>query len=127
MLKNKKFDIFGFELYAKPLIEILNRSVYFSTITKFPKIEREVNFVVKKTLDSEEIINLIKKSGKGLIKSINPVNLYTHDSLGIDKKSIVFKMIFQSESKTLVDVEVNSIIENIIKEVIGKFEAKLRT
>ena len=62
-----------------------------------------------------------------MIKSINPVNLYTHDSLGNNKKSIVFKMIFQSESKTLEDLEVNSITELIIKEVINKFKAELRT
>ena len=68
----------------------------------------------------------IKNSGKGLIKRLDPVNLYRHDSLGNDKKSIVFKMIFQSESKTLEDQEVNSIIDEIITKVTSKFKVELR-
>ena len=69
---------------------------------------------------------MYKNSGKGLLKRINPVNLYRHDTLGNDKKSIVFKMIFQSESKTLEDREVNSIIDEIITKVRSKFKAELR-
>ena len=61
-----------------------------------------------------------------MLKWINPVNLYRHDSLGNDKKSIVFKMIFQSETKTLEDKEINSIIDEIITNVTSKFKAELR-
>ncbi len=118
--------IFGFELLTNSLLNQMEIITQYTPVSKYPKIERELNFILPNALDSGEIMTLIKNSGKGLIKSINPVNLYRHDSLGNDKKSIVFKMIFQSESKTLEDREVNSIIDQIIKKVTSKFKAELR-
>ena len=119
-------EVFGFELFTKYLLKSLNVKKKFNPISKFPKVERELNFVVANTLDTGEISSVIKKTGKGLIKFINPVNLYRHESLGNDKKSIVFKMIFQSESKTLEDKEVNFIIDHIISKISSTFKAELR-
>jgi len=119
-------EVFGFELFTKYLLKSLNKKKKFNPISKFPKIERELNFVVSNTLDTDKISSIIKKSGKGLIKYIKPVNLYKHESLGIDKKSIVFKMIFQSESKTLEDKDVNSIVDHIISKISSTFKAELR-
>jgi phenylalanyl-tRNA synthetase beta chain len=120
------WEVFGFELLTNPLLNQMEKITQYTPVSKYPKIERELNFILPNTLDSGEIITLIKKSGKGLIKSLNPVNLYRHESLGNDKKSMVFKMIFQSESKTLEDSEVNSIIDQIIKKVTSQFKAELR-
>ena len=119
-------DTYGFELMTDSLLKYLKMVTLYTPVSKYPKIERELNFILSNTLDSAEIMTYIKNLGKGLIKRINPVNLYRHDSLGNDKKSIVFKMIFQSESKTLEDREVNSIIDEIITKVRSKFKAELR-
>jgi len=119
-------EVYGFELITDHLLKYMKENTLYTPVSKYPKIERELNFILSNTLDSGEIMTCIKNSGKGLIKRINPVNLYRHDSLGNDKKSIVFKMIFQSESKTLEDREVNSIIDEIIEKVTLKFKAELR-
>ena len=119
-------DAYGFELMTDHLLKYMKGVTLYTPISKFPKIERELNFLLTNNLDSGEIMTCIKNSGKSLIKRINPVNLYRHDSLGNDKKSIVFKMIFQSESKTLEDREVNLIIDEIITKVTSKFKAELR-
>ena len=66
-------------------------------------------------------------SGKGLIKEIEPVNIFIHDSLQEGMKSILFKLVFQSDTKTLEDKEVNPIIDEIISVVSNAFGAKLRS
>ena len=119
-------EVYGFELMLDHLLKNMKKIKLYTPVSKYPKIERELNFILPNTLNSGEILTLIKNSGKGLIKRINPVNLYRHDSLGNDKKSIVFKIIFQSESKTLEDREVNLIIDHIITKVTSKFNAELR-
>jgi phenylalanyl-tRNA synthetase beta chain len=126
MVTKDIYDVLGFELCTKPFMDCLDKINQYKPISKFPKMEREINFVTKNSLDSGKISTLIKNSGKGLIKSIIPVNLYRHDSLGNDKKSIVFKLIFQSETKTLIDQDVNSIIDQIIKKVSSSFDVELR-
>ena len=110
-------EVYGFELMLDHILKNMKEIKLYTPVSIYPKIERELNFILPNTLNSGEILTLIKNSGKGLIKRINPVNLYRHDSLGNDKKSIVFKIIFQSESKTLEDREVNSIIDHIITKV----------
>ena len=85
-----------------------------------------VNFVLKEDIQSGEIKNQIMRSGKGLIKQIEPVNIFLHDSLGKGMKSILFKLVFQSDTKTLEDKEVNPIIDEIISVVGNNFGGKLR-
>ena len=119
-------DVYGFELMTNHLLKYMKVVTPYIHISKYPKIEREINFILSNSIDSGEIVTYIKKSGKGLLKWINPVNLYRHDSLGNDKKSIVFKITFQSETKTLEDKEINSIIDEIITNVTSKFKAELR-
>ena len=47
-------------------------------------------------------------------------------SIGENKKSVVFEMIFQHKEKTLEDKDVNPIIDEIIDIAQTKFNAKLR-
>ena len=57
---------------------------------------------------------------------IEPVNIFIHNSLGKGMKSILFKLVFQSDTKTLEDKEVNPIIDEIISVVGNNFGGKLR-
>ena len=85
-----------------------------------------MNFVLKEDIQAGQIKNQIMRSGKGLIKHIEPVNIFLHDSLGKGMKSILFKLVFQSDTKTLEDKEVNPIIDEIISVVGNNFGGKLR-
>ena len=38
----------------------------YTPVSKYPKIERELNFILPNTLNSGEILTLIKKSGNNI-------------------------------------------------------------
>ena len=82
-------------------------------------------------LDDQEsvgsILKLIQeKGGNNLIKH-HPVEIFKDkESIGENKKSVVFEMIFQHKEKTLEDKDVNPIIDEIIDIAQSKFNAKLR-
>ena len=73
------------------------------------------------------ILGLIeKKGGKNLVDTY-PVEVFEDiDSLGENKKSVIFEMVFQDREKTLEDKDVNPIIDEIIDIADKKFNAKLR-
>ena len=73
------------------------------------------------------LLELIEnKSGKDLIEYY-PVEIFEDKkSIGENKKSIVFEMVFQHKEKTLEDKDVNPIIDEIIDIAQKKFNAKLR-
>jgi phenylalanyl-tRNA synthetase beta chain len=100
--------------------------VHYKKISKYPTIERDLNFVIDEKLDAGAIVNKIHKMKARFLRSITPTNIFRHERLGNNKKSIVYKLIFQDDSKTLEDKDVNPIIEQIISIVKVKFNAKLR-
>jgi len=52
--------------------------------------------------------------------------LYEGGQLAEDKKSIAFRIRFQSQDRTLQDKEVNSLFSKIISDVNKKYSATLR-
>ena len=57
---------------------------------------------------------------------INDV-FYDESNFGNDKKSISFEFQFQKRQSTLLDTEVNNVMEKAINLLIKKFDAQLRT
>jgi len=119
-------DVFGFVFETDKLIQLLNKPVYYKAISKYPTIERDLNFVIDEEINAGDIVNKIQKMNLKLLKLVTPMNIFRHASLGENKKSIVYKLVFQDVSKTLEDKDVNPIIEEIISIVKVKFYAKLR-
>ncbi len=119
-------EVFGFAFDADNLIELLNEPIFYNHVSKYPTVERDLNFVIDESINTGEIISKIQKNNINSLKSIKPVNIFRDSSLGENKKSIVYKLIFQDDSKTLEDKDVNSIIDDIISMVKVKFNAKLR-
>ena len=125
-LKVDKADMFAFDIF----IEKLNFSksvVKFESINALPKIARRINLVMDQSDSIKSVLNLIKdKAGEDLI-DYYPVEIFEDvESLGENKKSVVFEMVFQHKEKTLEDKDVNPIIDEIIDIAQKNFNAKLR-
>ena len=131
---SKPICILPFEVEKKSYIKILkwaggDKSDYFSPILyknlslnkeEFIYIWKEIIRKVPKT----DLIYLNKNNQ--IIKNVNPQNIFRHSSIGKNKKSVTFKLIFQHPLKTLEDKDVNLVIDEIIKVVSKDFSAKLR-
>ena len=73
------------------------------------------------------ILKLIQEKGGENLVEHHPVEIFKEkESIGENKKSVVFEMIFQHKEKTLEDKDVNPIIDEIIDIAQTKFNAKLR-
>ncbi|MEE8342003.1 MAG: phenylalanine--tRNA ligase subunit beta [Candidatus Neomarinimicrobiota bacterium] len=118
--------VFGFSIDVDALLELLAVPILFKQISKFPTIERDLNFVIDESISTGDIIDKILSLGIDQLKSITPTNLFRHASIGKNKKSVVYKLIFQDDSKTLEDKDVNAIIDEIISIVKVNYNAKLR-
>jgi len=130
LVKSLKLDIekevFGFQIDVDTLLELLDEPVLYKNISKYPTVERDLNFVIDESIKAGEIVDKIRSMKISQFKSITPTNIFRHVSIGEDKKSIVYNLIFQDDTKTLEDKDVNSIIDEIISIVKINFNAKLR-
>ena len=57
-------DAYGFELTTNHLLKYMKIITPYTQISKYPKIEREINLILSNALDSGEIITCIKTQVK---------------------------------------------------------------
>lgn len=125
-LKIECGPVFAFELFVGPLFSEMDRSIRYVPMVTYPKVERDLNFVVDETVEVGYIVSKIRKNGRNILKSTKPINIFRHKNLGKEKKSITFRLVFQSASKTLEDKDVNQVIDEIVSIITKQFDAKLR-
>jgi len=98
----------------------------YSTISPFPRVERDLAFVFDKEINYDKIKNIVIKNGSKLLKSVDVFDVYQGKNLEENKKSIAFNMIFNSEEKTLVENEIDEIIQKIISQIQKECNGILR-
>ena len=123
---NTAKDVYAFEINLSTLKDIRVGSIKFKEINKYPSISKDMAFVVNKDILSEDISKEIKKSGGKLVTNIEVFDVYEGENIGLNNKSIAYKVVFEDYNKTLTDEEVMPIFNKIITSIEDKFNAKLR-
>lgn len=119
-------DVYVAEINLDKLFENRVSKLKYKEISKYPSIVKDLAFIVKKNITSEEIMKIIKKTGGKLLTNIEVFDVYTGNNVNSDEKSIAYSLTFLDMTKTLNDEEVMNIFNKIITEVENKLGAKLR-
>jgi len=88
--------------------------ICYKKISLYPRIIRDVALFVPASADSKEIEKVIAKNAGDLLYG-EPILFDVFEKDG--KKSLAFRIIFQSYEKTLSDGEVNEIMQKIITKL----------
>lgn len=119
-------DVFVAELNVRKLFEYRKVDRKYQPIHRFPAVSRDLAFIVQEELHSQDLVDLISKTGGSLLTDIEIFDVYRGKQVQENKKSIALRLNFQSPKRTLTEEEVNSVMENIISKVGKTFQAKLR-
>ena len=120
-----KDDIYVFELDLEKIMYKTPKLVYKESY-KFPSIEKDLAFIIKKDIEVQDIINTIKKSANKILQEVKVFDVYEGDNIDKDKKSIAFNLLFNGITHTLTDEEVMKEFNKIIKIVKDTYKAELR-
>ena len=124
-IKHDLKDTYVFEINLEKLIKYV-KNINYSPISKYPSIERDLAIIVDNNVSASEILKVVKMVGKKYLVSVNVFDLYKDDSLGENKKSIAFKMVFNDKEKTLASEDVDKVINSLLNRLDFYFKAKLR-
>jgi len=113
-----------FELFLKQIKTKNTKTI--NLISKFPTIERDLSFIIKKSIMSHKIIDLCKNLCSKNLVSLNIFDIYYGKQIPKEKKSISINFVFQSQKRTLTDKEIDLIIQNCVKKLKKKFNILLR-
>ncbi len=119
-------EIFGFDIVLEPITQTMQTVMKYRAAVSYPKVGRDMNFVFDSNTQTAIVTRAMLKAGSKNLISVIPVDIFQHDSLGKNKKSITFHLEFQSAKKTLEEAEINSAMNDITAVISKQFDAKLR-
>jgi len=118
--------VYGFELTLSEIERLIHTRVRYQPFSRYPAIEKDLALIVDGDLAAEELRVYIRKLGQPLAQDVVIFDLFQGKHLDEGKKSIGFRIRFQSKERTLTDREVSEVFKVIIKQVESKFNANLR-
>ena len=123
-------NVLGFEIFLdnipqsrKKIREVKPQFI----VSDYQKVVRDFAFVIDEKYSSGEIISLVKKIDKELIKSVKIFDVYQGENIEKGKKSIAFNVTFEPKDKTLSEEDIEKISKKIISTVQEKTGATLRS
>ena len=120
-----KDEVYVFELSLQALMTAV-KPIKYKEPPKYPAIEKDVAFIVDKSITVDTITNEIRRAGGRLLNEINVFDVYTGENIDENKKSIAFSLKFLDLTRTLTDEEVMEVFNNIINSVTTKLNCEIR-
>ncbi len=113
------------EIDLERLLESPLRPKAFRNFSKFPSVERDFSLVVPAETSYGQIREAIARAGLPEIFSFSPVELFRAGSLDKDRYSLLLRVTFQSDDRTLSGSEIASAGEKIL-ETLASLNIHLR-
>jgi len=98
----------------------------FTKFSKFPSIQRDLSFVVDKDITSHELSSLIKSKGGKYLTNLDLFDVYEGKGIEDNKKSLATSLIWQSSKTTLIDSDIDKVVEKIVNSVKKELDGDLR-
>ena len=98
----------------------------YKPLPKYPAITRDISMVIKGEVFVGDIEKAIAKNGGKLLESVKLFDVYQGEQIEKGFKSVSYSITFRAPDRTLVDDEVNSVMDKILSDLKDEFGAILR-
>ncbi len=120
-----KDDVYVFELSMNAFMSKV-KALKYKEAPKYPGMEKDMAFVMDKSITSSDVIQTIRRAGGRLLTNISVFDVYTGENVLENEKSLAFKLQFMDPTRTLTEDEVMKLFNQIVDKVISAHNAKLR-
>ena len=122
---NQSTNTIFFELDLNSIISSISKSVdSYVPVSRFPEAFRDISIVVNEDISASTIQKIIHNH-KLVINSI-PFDIYSGKGIGPGRKSIAFRITFQSAKNTLTSKQVDNATKTILRQLRRELDADLR-
>lgn len=116
-----------FLIDVQTLAKYVAKHIKSAPLPKYPAMERDIAILVDNKTRAADLYRTIAKSAGKIFAGANLFDVYEGKQAGIGKKSLAFRILFQSQERTLTDDEADKAVQNILQALEKTFDAKLRT
>ena len=125
----RKFDLkrtaYIFELNIDRLLPLIPDTKLFRPIPKFPVVTRDVTLIVDRSIESGKILQCVEQMNEELIEALQLFDVFEGKPIPAGRKSISFRIIYRSSTRTLEDEEINRLHQKITGQLLEEFKASL--
>ncbi|MEO1962688.1 MAG: phenylalanine--tRNA ligase subunit beta [Cycloclasticus sp.] len=113
------------------LVELIQSKIQTKTIpvfeamSKFPPVRRDLALIMDEKVHVNEIVDYIYKQ-YNLVHEVITFDIYQGKGIETGRKSVALGLILQDKSKTLVEKEVEQLINELLENLNNVFNAQLR-
>jgi phenylalanyl-tRNA synthetase beta chain len=124
----KAFDLseeaYVIELNIDKVAPLITTTYQYHPILKYPSVIRDIALVIDEQIAYQKVYNLLCEAP--LVTRINLFDLYRGEQVPPGKKSLAIRLVYQSNTRTLSDAEVDVIQQQILDRLTKELGATLR-
>jgi phenylalanyl-tRNA synthetase beta chain len=113
-----------FELQVEGLLQ--TKVTKYQEVSKFLPVRRDIAIVVDADLPVQAIVDAVNSARIPLVQQIQLFDIYQGKGIAENKKSLAFLVLMQDTHKTLLDIEAETAMAELLKLLEKQFGASLR-
>ena len=121
-----KKQAYGFEIYPEK-ISLVPSNPKIKKTSKFPLSTRDINIVIDKSIAYKDVENFISKGVIRFLTSFSLINTFEGKDIPQGFVSMTLRFTFQSNTKSLLESEINISMQIILKLLEKRLNAKIRS
>lgn len=114
-----------FELEIEKLLPYVSLGGKYRPLSRFPGSVRDIAVVVDAEVPAKKVQDIIR--GFLLVSQVSLFDLYTGEQVPSGKKSLAFRVVYQSPTHTLTDEELEKVEREILAKLSREVGATLRS
>jgi len=108
-------------VYSQPAV-----TKTYKPIPKYPPVIEDISAIFAKQAPLDEIIQTAKKAGAPLVKTVEVIDVFEDEKLGVDKKSVTLRLTYQKSDDTPAQEEVTATRNKISSALEKSLLAQIR-
>jgi phenylalanyl-tRNA synthetase beta chain len=116
--------VYLYEIDVTALLPHTLQHKHYQPIPRFPTVVRDIALVLDDAITHQQVMDILQ--GFALVTQVALFDVYMGDQLPAGKKSLAYRIIFQSPAHTLTDEEVNRVLEQIVAKLSSQLGSTLR-
>ncbi|UCH62629.1 MAG: phenylalanine--tRNA ligase subunit beta [Fidelibacterota bacterium] len=98
----------------------------YRDVVPYPVVERDIAVEVPASVPAADLLDTIRLKGGKYLCDTHIFDLYSGQGIEEGKRSLAFRLYFQSDERTLKDSEVDDHVRRVTKELSRRYEARWR-
>ena len=105
---------------------VVNNNIVYKPVNKFPTIRRDLSLLINQEVSFSQLEKIARSVNNSLLQEVNLFDVYIGDKLPDNKKSYAISFVFEDNSKTLTDYQIDEVMKKLIAEFESSVGAEIR-